>query len=173
MPGLKLIHISKRGPWSLCWGLYISVFFPNLASCVYTYYAWPQLAFITTSVPFSRAATQWNDYVIKWKHFPRYWLFVRGIHLSPVISPHKDRWRGTLMFPLFCAWTNRWVNNRDAGDLRRHRAHYDVILMKHHYPKQACYSMLILKTHKLNICFCTFCKYWLLMNTELWTTAKM
>ena len=25
--------------------------------------------------------------------------------------------------------TNGWVNNRDAGDLRRHRAHYDVILM--------------------------------------------
>ena len=23
---------------------------------------------------------------------------------------------------------NDWVNNRDAGDLRRHRAHYDVIV---------------------------------------------
>ena len=27
--------------------------------------------------------------VIKWKHFPRYCLFVRGIHRSPVNSPHK------------------------------------------------------------------------------------
>ena len=27
------------------------------------------------------------------------------------------------------AWINGWVNNREAGDLRRHRAHYDVILM--------------------------------------------
>ena len=26
---------------------------------------------------------------IKWKHFPRYWSFVRGIHRSPVNSPHK------------------------------------------------------------------------------------
>ena len=26
-------------------------------------------------------------------------------------------------------WTNRWANNRDAGDLRRHRAHYDVNAM--------------------------------------------
>ena len=26
-------------------------------------------------------------------------------------------------------WINRWVNNREAGDLRRHRAHYDVIVM--------------------------------------------
>ena len=32
-----------------------------------------------------------NDDVIKWKHFPRYWPFVRGIHRSPVNSPHKDQ----------------------------------------------------------------------------------
>ena len=30
---------------------------------------------------------------------------------------------------LICAWTNRWVNNRNAVDLRRHRAHYDVTVM--------------------------------------------
>ena len=36
--------------------------------------------------------------VIKWKHFPRYWPFLRGIHRSPVNSPHKGQWRGTLMF---------------------------------------------------------------------------
>ena len=65
--------------------------------------------------------------VIKWKHFPRYWLFVWGIHRSPVNSPHKGKWRGALMFSLICAWTNRWVNNREAGDLRHHRAHHDVI----------------------------------------------
>ena len=29
-----------------------------------------------------------------------------------------------------CAWINGWVNNSDAGDLRRHRAHYDVNVMK-------------------------------------------
>ena len=33
------------------------------------------------------------------------------------------------MFSLICAWTNGRVNNRDAGDLRRHRAHYDVTVM--------------------------------------------
>ena len=70
-----------------------------------------------------------HDDVIKWKHFPRYWSFVRGIHRSPVNSPHKGQWRGALMFSLNCAWINRWVNNREAGDLRRHRAHYDVIVM--------------------------------------------
>ena len=67
-----------------------------------------------------------HDDVIKWKHFPRYWPFVRGIHRSPVNSPHKGQWRGALVFSLIFAWTNRWVNHRDAGDLRRHQAHYDV-----------------------------------------------
>ena len=67
---------------------------------------------------------------IKWKHVPRYWPFVRGIHLSPVNSSHKGQWRGTLMFSLIRAWINRWVNHREAGDLILHRAHYDVIVIK-------------------------------------------
>ena len=70
-----------------------------------------------------------HDDVIKWKYFPRYWPFVRGIHRSPVNSPHKGQWRGAFMFPLVCAWINRSVNNREAVDLRRYRAHYDVIIM--------------------------------------------
>ena len=49
-----------------------------------------------------------HDDVIKWKH---------------------GQWRRALMFSLICAWINRWVNNREAGDLRRHHAHYDVIVM--------------------------------------------
>ena len=28
-------------------------------------------------------------------------------------------------FSLICAWINGWVNNGEAGDLRRHRAQYD------------------------------------------------
>ena len=70
-----------------------------------------------------------HDNGIKGKHFPRYWPFVRGIHRSPVNSPHEGQWRGALMFSFICAWINGWINNRKAGDLRRHRAHYDVILM--------------------------------------------
>ena len=66
---------------------------------------------------------------VKWEYFPRYWPFVRGIHRSPLNRPHNGEWRGALMFSLICAWTNDWVNNRDAGDLRRHRAHYDVTVM--------------------------------------------
>ena len=50
---------------------------------------------------------------------------------SPVTGgfPHKDQWHRALVFPLICAWTNGWANNRDADDLRRHRAHYDAIVM--------------------------------------------
>ena len=70
-----------------------------------------------------------HDDVIKWKHFPRYWPFVRGIHRSPVNSPHKGQWRGALMFSVIYVWINDWVNNREAGDLRRYRAHCDVIVM--------------------------------------------
>ena len=67
--------------------------------------------------------------VINWKHFPRYWPFVRGIHRSPVNSSHKGQWRGALVFSLICTRMNGWVNNGDAGDFRRHRAHYDVTVM--------------------------------------------
>ena len=71
-----------------------------------------------------------HDDVIKWKHFPRYWPFVRGIHRSPVNSPHKGQWRGALMYSLIWAWTDSWANDGDAGDLRRYRAHYHVIVMR-------------------------------------------
>ena len=72
-----------------------------------------------------------HDDVIKWKHFPRNWPFVRGIHVPvPVNSPHKGQWRGALMLSLICVWINGWVNNREAGDLRRYRGHYDVIVMR-------------------------------------------
>ena len=70
-----------------------------------------------------------HDDVIKWKHFPRYWPLVREIHRSPVNFPHKGQWRGALMFTLICARINSWVNNGEAGDLRRHPGHYDVIVM--------------------------------------------
>ena len=70
-----------------------------------------------------------HDDVIKCKHFPRYWPFVRGIHRSPVNSPHKGQWRAALIFSLICVWINGWVNNRETGDLRRYRAHYEVTVM--------------------------------------------
>ena len=65
----------------------------------------------------------------QWKHFSRYWPFVRGIHRWPVDSPHKGQWRRDLVFSLICTWTNGWANNRNASDMRRHHAHHDVKVM--------------------------------------------
>ena len=93
-----------------------------------------------------------HDDIIKWKHFPRYWPFVRGIHRSPVNSPHKGQWRGALMFTLICARINGWVNNREAGDLRRYRAHYDVIVM---FPMQIyCVLLWAYSLHSLSSVWC-------------------
>ena len=44
-------------------------------------------------------------------------------------SPHKGQLRGPLMFSLICTRINDWENGREAGDLRRHRTHYDAIVL--------------------------------------------
>ena len=41
-------------------------------------------------------------------------------------------------------WINGWVNNREAGDLRRHRAHYDVIVVLN---INAVFIFIISRTH--------------------------
>ena len=68
-----------------------------------------------------------------WRHqmetFSALLALCAGNSPVPVISPHKGQWRGALMFSLIYAWINDWVNNREAGDLRRQRGHCDVIVM--------------------------------------------
>ena len=81
-----------------------------------------------------------HDDFIKWKHFPRYWPVVSGIHRSPVNSSHKSQWRGALMFSLICVRINAWVNNCDANDRRCHRAHYDVTVWSRHLPPSSAAS---------------------------------
>ena len=81
---------------------------------------------------FLLCAAKGHDDVVKWKHCPRHWPFVRGIHRSPVNSPHKGQWRGAVMFSLICAWINGWVNNSEAGDLRCHGFHYYATVMWYH-----------------------------------------
>ena len=87
-----------------------------------------------------------HDDVIKWKHFLYYWPFVRGIHRLPVNSPHKGQWRGALMFSLICAWIDDCINNREAGDLSHHHAHYDVTVMRWYSTVMRWYSIK-LKNH--------------------------
>ena len=51
--------------------------------------------------------------VVRWKHFPRYWPFVRGLHRSPANSPHKGQWRGALIFFYLCL--NKGLNKQLGG----------------------------------------------------------
>ena len=71
-----------------------------------------------------------------WRHqmgiFSALLVLCAGNKRTPVNSPHKEQWRGALMFSLICTWINGWVKNREAGDLRLNRAHYDVTVMRCH-----------------------------------------
>ena len=79
------------------------------------------------------------------------------IHRSPVNSRHKGQWRGALVFSLICVWINGSVNNGEAGDLRRHRAHYDVIVMlEMHYLLNAQKYPLLEAWRQGNLYFAAF-----------------
>ena len=94
-----------------------------------------------------------HDDVIQWKHFPRYLPFVREIQRSPVKSPHKGQWLGALIFSLICAWINGWVSNCEAGDLWRHRVHFDVIVMDMTWSPHGCTSQRIYECPWFKTCF--------------------
>ena len=68
-----------------------------LASLLCTSYEWASGSIVRIS-PDCEHQWQPHDDVITWRHFSRYWPFVRGIHRSPVNSPHEGQWRGALMF---------------------------------------------------------------------------
>ena len=112
---------------------------------------------LLTHVCIRECGNHWlHDDVIKWKHFPRYWPFVRGIHRSLIWSffdlrPNKwlsKQWCGwwfvTLSSPLWrhCNWilachlddnVMTWKLSVLLAicDLWRYPAHYDVIVIKY------------------------------------------
>ena len=88
----------------------------------------PIVIFLPSCRKFFQAIIHHDD-VIKWKKNSALLALCAGNAPVPVNSPHKCQWRGALMFSLICARINDWVNNREAGDLRRHRGHYDVNVM--------------------------------------------
>ena len=74
--------------------------------------------------------TDLRDDVIKWEHFPRYWPFVLGILRSPGNSPKRPVTRSFDVFVDLRLDKRQSKKSRgEAGDLRRHRAHYDVTAM--------------------------------------------
>ena len=61
----------------------------------------------------------------------------QGVHSQSVNAPHKGKWRGA----------NNSVNNQDAGDLRHHRAHYDVNVMIPNEENIICKHGVFIKTY--------------------------
>ena len=116
---------NKRSDW--CW-LHRNGFWLWRCFCVSKFMK-ISLKYINMKYQQYPCSLPYHDDVIKWKHFPHYWPFVRWIHRSPVNSPHEGQWRGALMFSMICTRTNGWVNNGEAGDLRRHHANYDVTVV--------------------------------------------
>ena len=95
------------------------------------------------------AAWSHHDDVIRGKNFPRFWPFVRGIHRSPVNSPHKGQWRGALIFSLICGFGKQswgWSFQMPPGSLWRHcNVMYSqgnvvatAVKKRHHYHYRKC-----------------------------------
>ena len=83
------------------------------ATCIY-----PQGLFIPNSLRWTSGKSVRN-----WSETPK----IRRLPFYKINNMHVHHW--VLMFPLICVLTDGWANNRDAVDLRRHRAHYDVTVM--------------------------------------------
>ena len=141
MPGMSIYFYAYQDVmgYVACWTHHfkkIVVFFPAFMEnqelslwqrCLLLVAPWfvPVTIFNATSED-----TTTHDDVIKWKSFSALLALCAENSPVPVTSPHKGQWRGALMFSLIYAWINEWVNNREAaGDLRRQRGHYDVIVM--------------------------------------------
>ena len=144
IPALEFTHVDKKGPWcghahslvidiqrlfrcghrrslSIWYGKRTMVTTPN-----------KQVLYIGNEHMWCHGTESYLR-LAWWRHqmetFSALLAICAGIHRSPVNSLHKGQWHGAFMFSLICAWINLWVNNREAGDLRRYRAHYDVIVM--------------------------------------------
>ena len=79
--------------------------------------------------------------------FPALQAFCAGISVVAGESPHKGQWHGALMFSL--TWNNNWANNGDAGDLRRHRANYDVSVIFPRSLEATCLGVVVIASFYL------------------------
>ena len=93
-----------------------------------------------------------------------------GIHRSPVNFPHKGQCYGALMFSLFRARTNGWVNNRDAGDLRRYCVHYDVTVMirRLHQVSQRHQSLMLIPNFRTCLLLLLLSRYFVVLNYHVY-----
>ena len=83
---------------------------------------------------------------------PAYFMFTK-------IFTHSSNCCLSLKIPfsLSCAWTNSWVNTRDACNLRRHHAHNDITVMW--FFPHSCRDIWLLTCNECQISHCSW-KYW-------------
>ena len=83
-----------------------------------------------------------HDCVIKWKHFPRNWPFVRGIHRSPVNSAYK--WSVTWSYGVFFdLHLNKWLSRHrrrrwfetPSRSLWHQNLTNQIMIIKHQNPR--------------------------------------
>ena len=115
----------------------------------------------------------------RWRHqretFSALLALCEGNPSVTMDSPHKGQWLGALMVFFICAWTNCAANNRNAGDLRCHRAHYDVTTIHRAcFVRRKLISMHLCKVSYLRVCFHSFAffivlcqSFWKKMNTRV------
>ena len=102
--------------WTIC-GFYVEIKTPVSISCISKTFSLAGFCFLPI-VPCVMTSSNRNNF------------YVTGPLCGEFTGHrHRGQWRGTLMFSLICSWINGWVNNREAGDLRRYRTHYDVSVM--------------------------------------------
>ena len=131
---LKKVAILSRPQWvnsllyrtfkELCISFGITVVWFSWISPIF--FRLTLMTFMVAPVPGSQTSSWWRHQM---KTFSALLALCAGN--SPVTSefPSQKPVNGALMFSLICAWINAWENNHKAGDLRCHRAHYDVIVM--------------------------------------------
>ena len=121
-----LTYIGMCGQYWLLYPQIVVNARPGSPTTMYVKLVCPFHCNLKKSIPILRPI---YDGIIKWKKNPRYCPLVRGIHQSTGNSPHNSQWRGALVFSLICTRMNDLANNREAGDLKRHRAYYGVSFM--------------------------------------------
>ena len=109
-----------------------------------------------------RGRLKWDDNVVKWKHFPRYWPFVRGSHrwISLTKASDAELW---YFFDLRLNKPLSKHSTRDVGDLKCHRAHHDVTIIwqtASQIPTNDCWFYSSFRTGKNTI---TLHIYWYVM----------
>ena len=107
--------------WTVRWGMYV---WPGISELTMWYATLAAIAAHQTDIPLL------HEDVIKWKHFSALLAICAGN--PPVTGEFPSERPVTRSFDisLIIAWTNGWVSNRGAGDLRRHPIHYDVTVME-------------------------------------------